>query len=189
MPKLPLIICLTGMPGAGKTTVATALGATGFQTISMGDVVREEASRQGLPLDAQTLGKMMIELRKKHGPGAIALLIAEKIKRSATNHVVIDGLRSMHEVEVLGKHGTVKVLTIHAPKHARFGFLKGRERDDAPASEEEFDLRDRRELDVGIGEAISYSDSIIMNDGTIEDLKRKALDIAGRWKKEIEAGP
>jgi dephospho-CoA kinase len=176
------------MPGAGKTTVATALGAAGFQTISMGDVVREEAKRRGLPMDAQTLGKIMVGLREERGPGAIAHLIAEKISRGSANHVVIDGLRSMQEVDVLRKHGTIKILAIHAPKQARFGFLKGRGRGDAPDSEEEFDLRDKRELGVGIGEAISFSDSIIMNDGTIEDLKRKAVEIAGRWKEEVEAG-
>ena len=48
MPKLPLFICITGMPGAGKTTVAQTLKIYDFKIISMGNVVSEEATRQGL---------------------------------------------------------------------------------------------------------------------------------------------
>ena len=186
MPKKPLIVCITGMPGAGKTTVAEALRPAGFQIISMGDVVREEAKRQGLALDDMSLGKLMLKLRRDLGLGAIAHLIARKMQHDSSNFVAVDGLRSMHEVDVLKQHGTVKVLAVHAPKEARFRFLKSRRRTDAPTSQDEFDTRDKRELDVGIGEAISFSDSVITNDGTIKDLQKRALEIVSRWKKEVE---
>lgn len=186
MPKTPLIICITGMPGAGKTTVAEGLRSAGFQIISMGDVVREEAKRQGLPLDDASLGKLMLKLREDLGPGAIAHLIARKMQNDLSNLVAIDGLRSIHEVDVLKQHGTVKVLAVHATKESRFRFLKSRKRSDVPGSQDEFDTRDKRELDVGIGEAISFSDSVITNDGTIKDLQKRALEVVGRWKREVE---
>ncbi|MGH9923566.1 MAG: AAA family ATPase, partial [Nitrososphaerales archaeon] len=59
-------------------------------------------------------------------------------------------------------------------------------RTDAPTSQDEFDTRDKRELDVGIAEAISFSDNVITNDGTIKDLQKRALEIVNRWKKEVE---
>lgn len=186
MPALPLIICITGMPGAGKTTVARALKANGFRIITMGDVVREEAMRQGLEQDDINLGKLMLKLRKTLGPGAIAHLVVQKMQRDSSMLVAVDGLRSMPEVEVLKKHGVAKILGIHAPKEARFRFLKGRSRKDAPKTEDEFMTRDKRELDVGIVEAISYADSIITNDRTIKQLQEKALEIVSRWKKEVE---
>ncbi|MGI0004620.1 MAG: AAA family ATPase, partial [Candidatus Nitrosotenuis sp.] len=37
MPKL--IVCLTGMPGAGKSTIAAGLEKKGFVSINMGDAV------------------------------------------------------------------------------------------------------------------------------------------------------
>jgi len=89
-------------------------------------------------------------------------------------------------VDVLKKHGIVKVLGIHAPKEARFRFLKERKRTDAPTSQDEFDIRDKREIDVGIAEAISFSDSVITNDGTIKDLQKRAVEIVNRWKNEDE---
>ena len=185
MPKTSLIVCITGMPGSGKTTVAEALSKSGFQIISMGDVIREEAKRQGLPLNDVSLGKLMLKLRKELGLGAIAHLMARKMQHDS-GLVAIDGLRSMAEVEVLKKHGVVKVLAIHAPKESRFRFLKERKRTDAPDSQDEFDTRDKREIDVGIGEAISFSDNVITNDGTIKDLQKRALEVVSRWKKEVE---
>jgi len=186
MPKLPLIICITGMPGAGKTTVAKALETYNFTKIVMGNVVREEAKRRGLKQDNVNLGKLMLKLRQTLGPGAIAHLIVQKMQAESNKLVAVDGLRSMHEVEVLKKYGVVKILGIHAPREARFRFLKGRGRRDAPKTEDEFLNRDKRELDVGIGEAISYSDNIITNDKTIKELQKRALEVVRRWKKEIE---
>jgi len=80
MPKTSLIVCVTGMPGSGKTTVAEALASDGFQIISMGDVIREEAKRQGLPLNDVSLGKLMLKLRNELGLGAIAHLIVRKMQ-------------------------------------------------------------------------------------------------------------
>jgi dephospho-CoA kinase len=188
MPKLPLIVCITGMPGAGKTTVARVLRENSFTVITMGDVVREEAARQGLEQNDANLGNLMLKLRQTLGPGAIAHLVVQKMQREPADQFVIDGLRSMAEVEVLKKHGTVKILGIHAPMEARFRFLKGRRRKDAPKTEDEFLSRDKRELDVGIAETISYSDSIITNDKTIRDLQQMALEVVKRWKKEVEKG-
>jgi len=186
MPELPLIVCITGMPGAGKTTVARALKANGFKIITMGDVVREEAARQGLEQNDVNLGKLMLKLRETLGSGAIAHLVAQKMAKEPSMYVVVDGLRSMHEVEVLKNHGTVKILGIHAPKESRFRFLSGRGRKDAPKDEDEFLTRDKRELKVGIGTAISYADSIITNDKGIKELQQKALEIVKGWKKEVE---
>ena len=53
-----LIVCLTGMPGAGKSSVASFLKEKGFVVMTMGDVVREEAKRQGLEPTDINLGKM-----------------------------------------------------------------------------------------------------------------------------------
>ncbi len=48
MLKDTLIIGLTGMPGAGKTTVANYLSQKGIPLLLMGDVVREAAETDGL---------------------------------------------------------------------------------------------------------------------------------------------
>ena len=38
-----LLVCLTGMPGAGKSTIAEGLESKGYEIINLGNAVREEA--------------------------------------------------------------------------------------------------------------------------------------------------
>ncbi|MBI2006050.1 MAG: AAA family ATPase, partial [Nitrosopumilales archaeon] len=60
-----LIVCLTGMPGAGKSTIANGLKSKGFDVINMGDAVRAEAKKRNLEPTGKNLGKLMLELREK----------------------------------------------------------------------------------------------------------------------------
>ena len=72
-----LIVCLTGMPGAGKSTIALKLKEEGYETFSLGDGVRAEAKKLNLEPTGENLGKLMLELREKNGPGAVAELLKE----------------------------------------------------------------------------------------------------------------
>ena len=67
-----LIVALTGMPGAGKTTVANYLSQKGIPLLIMGDVVREAAQNDELEPTSDNLTKLMIKIKKKTGPEAIA---------------------------------------------------------------------------------------------------------------------
>jgi dephospho-CoA kinase len=184
-----LIVCLTGMPGAGKSSVASFLKEKGFEVVTMGDVVREEAKRQGLEPTDINLGKMMLKLRQDLGPGAVGHIVLQKLARdgSSSNVVVIDGIRSTAEVEVLKKVGHVRLLAIHASQDTRFKHLRKRGRADAPSSSNEFAGRDKRELSVGVSEAIALANEMISNnDLTLEQLKLRAYDIVKEWLKEID---
>jgi dephospho-CoA kinase len=105
-----LIVCLTGMPGAGKSTIANGLKEKGFKIINMGDAVRAEAERRNLEPTSQNLGKLMLELREKNGPGAVAELVKPSIENSNSNVIVIDGIRSNNEIQFLKKSANVKLL-------------------------------------------------------------------------------
>ena len=182
MPKL--IVCLTGMPGAGKTTIADALKSKGFDKFTMGDAVRAEASRRKIEPTGENLGKLMLELREKNGPGAVAELIRDDIKNSKSDVILVDGVRSLAEVNVLKNFGTVKVLAIHASGDTRFKFLTGRGRSDAPSDREDFTKRDSREIGVGMSESIALADETISNNNlTIDQLVATAYDIIKGWIK------
>ena len=183
--KKRFFVCLTGMPGAGKSSVADSLKERGFYVISMGDVVREEARLQNMELTDNNLGNIMLKLRKEMGPGAISHLIVKKTRcedNTLSKIVIIDGIRSIHEVDILKDIGNVKLLAIHASTDTRFKHIKQRARLDKPLNEEDFVVRDKRELTVGISEAIALSDESISNNNlTIEELKEKAYEIIQKW--------
>ena len=188
------------MPGAGKSTVASFLKDKGFAVVTMGDVIREEAKRQGLEPTDVNLGKMMLKLRQDLGPGAVGQIVLQKLHRDHANdssdgsssnknssNVVIDGIRSVAEVEVLKKVGHVRLLAIHASEDTRFKYLRRRGRADAPSDSNEFTGRDKRELSVGVSEAIALANEMISNNElTLEQLKVQAYDIVKGWLDEID---
>ena len=179
-----LIVCLTGMPGAGKSTIAEGLKPKGYEIINMGNAVREEAKKRNLESTRDNLGKLMLELREKNGPGAIAELVKPQIESSIANVILIDGVRSNDEIQVLKKFGTVKLLAVHASTDTRFDFLQKRGRSDDPQTKEHFEERDNREMGVGISNSIALSDYAISNVGlTKDELIEKTFNIIQSWVK------
>jgi len=177
-----LLVCLTGMPGAGKSTIAEGLESKGYEIINLGNAVREEAKKRNLESTRSNLGKLMLDLREKNGPGAVAELVKPKIESSISHVILVDGIRSNDEIKVLRKFGTVKLLAIHASTDTRFNFLQKRGRSDDPQTKEHFEERDTRELGVGISNSIALSDYAISNIGlTKDELIESAFKIIQSW--------
>lgn len=178
------------MPGAGKTTVAKYLHHTGIPLLVMGDVIREAAENQGLTPTSDNLSNLMIKLRRKNGPGAVAHLIVNKInimkkEDDKFNVVIVDGIRSMAEVVVLKEIGNVKLLAIHGSTLTRYTHVKERQRSDVPSNIVEFDKRDKTEMDVGISNAIALADETISNnDITISQLCEQSFAVVQKWMQE-----
>jgi dephospho-CoA kinase len=172
------------MPGAGKSTIAEALKSKGFEKITMGDAVRAEAVRRKIEPTGANLGRLMLEIRQKNGPGAVAELIKDQIANTKSNVILIDGIRSIAEVEVLKKFGTVKILAVHASGDTRFGYLTHRKRRDDPENREEFVVRDSREIKVGMSESIALADETLSNNNlSIPQLVDSAYNIIKGWIK------
>ena len=185
-----LIVALTGMPGAGKTTVANFLAQKGIPLLIMGDVVREAAQNDGLEPTSDNLSKLMLRLREKNGPEAIAYLVADKIEsmkheKKEFGVVIVDGIRSMAEIHVLKRVGNVKLLAIHGSTSTRYSHIRERARSDVPSNIGEFDKRDKVEMRVGISDAIALADETISNnDISISELCNLSLRIVQRWMDE-----
>ena len=190
MSKDTLIVGLTGMPGAGKTTVANYLSQKGIPLLVMGDVVREVAENDGLELTSDNLAKLMLRLRKRNGPEAVAHLIINKIKLMKKEDkqlsvVIVDGIRSMAEVRVLRRIGSVKLLAIHGSTLTRYTHVRERGRSDVPSNIGEFDKRDKIEMDVGISNAIALADETISNnDISISELCERSFITIQKWIQE-----
>lgn len=174
MSMLKLVIGLVGMPGAGKSLVDEVAVAMGFGVVSMGDIIREEARNRGLQLNHENLTRIMFELREKNESGIIAIRTIPKILQSMKQVVVVDGLRSIYEVEEFRKKfPKFSVLCIHASTETRFRRLFGRGRSDDPIHLAAFLDRDSKELQVGIGSVIALSDFMLCNEGTTRQFKTK----------------
>jgi dephospho-CoA kinase len=178
---LLLLVAITGMPGAGKSTAATALEAHGYRRIVMGDVIREETRRRGLEPNQANTGSVMLSLREKYGAGAVAEVCVTSL-RATERLVVVDGIRSMAEVDVFQRVGKVMLLAVHASRARRLALLTDRRRSDAPPTQAAFEERDSRELSIGVGDAIALADECVSNEHlTPEDLGKTAIALVESW--------
>jgi dephospho-CoA kinase len=175
------------MPGAGKSTAAQGLVEQGWRRIVMGDIIREQTRRRGLDPDSKNTGEVMKALRKELGEAAVAKLCLEKIAELGTETVVVDGIRSMAEVEEFTKRADVLLVAVHASPRRRYSLLKERGRMDDPLSYEMFLERDKRELGVGIALAIAMADEVISNEHSSSvKLSKQTAEVVERWLVSVD---
>ncbi len=171
-------VIITGMPGAGKSEIAAAFSSAGFPVITMGDVIREETLKRGLEPNPQNTGTVMLELRAIDGPGAVAKRCIERLRLDQHPTVVIEGCRSIAEIEVFEEFcENIRIVCVHASPRTRYERLRNRGRCDAPLDWVSFRERDLREISVGLGGVIALSDYMIINEGTIDELFEKVQQI------------
>ncbi|MGC9208321.1 MAG: AAA family ATPase [Nitrososphaeria archaeon] len=159
------ILGITGMPGAGKTTIALYVSnRLSIPTFSMGDVIREKSVELGFGLDKESQRRVVKMLREQGGKEIVARLTLDKIARSGSELIIIDGIRSMDEVEFFRKKAKMIILALHASPRRRYSLLRNRGRNDDPKNLNEFLERDRLELELGIGSVIAIADFMIVNE-------------------------
>jgi len=173
-----LVIGLAGMPGSGKSVVVAVAKGRSYGVVVMGDVVREEAERRCLEPSPENLGRIMLELRQKEGESAIAKRCIPEIEKAKEQKVIVDGVRSLAEVEEFKKHFLkFSLVAIHSSPETRFKRLYRRQRSDDPENWEIFHERDMRELSVGLGEAIATAEYTIVNEEKLDVVKEKIKEV------------
>jgi len=183
--KDKLVIGLAGMPGAGKSVVVNVAKTSGYGIVVMGDAVREEAQRRHLESNPETLGKIMLELRQKEGNNVIAKKCIPKIENAKENKIIVDGIRSLNEVEEFKKHfPKFTLIAIQASSATRFKRLHRRQRSDDPADWKIFQERDRRESSVGLEQAIAAAEHTIVNEEELSTVKEKIKEVLRRVEQK-----
>ena len=176
--KERIVVGVAGMPGAGKGTARKIVQKMGHPVVVMGDEIREEAKRRKLKPTPENLGVVMLKLREEEGLAAVAKRCIPKMEKAKEKVIVVEGIRSLHEVDEFRKHfPNFTLIAIHASPETRFRRLFQRNRSDDPKGWETFLERDSRELGVGIGAAIATADHMIVNEGTKAELKRKTREV------------
>jgi len=178
-------VLVTGMPGSGKSIVVEEAVNLGIPVYVMGDVVREETLKRYGKVTPDLMVKTSRDLREEHGEEVIALRTIERVK-PCEKVVVIDGVRSLREVEVFKRYGSVITVAVHSSPKTRFERLLRRKRPGDPSTYEEFYERDMTELRFGLGDVIALADYVVVNEGDIEEAKAKSREIFMKILKEVE---
>ncbi|MFP4001327.1 MAG: AAA family ATPase [Thermoplasmata archaeon] len=171
-----VFILLTGMPGAGKEEFINITKKKEYDIIRMGDVVREQARIADLDSEKESIGGFANREREEHHEGIWADRTLSKVQEEKT---LIDGLRSPEELNIFRSEleKDAPIVAIHSSPDTRYKRLKERAREDAPNNRKEFNERDNRELDWGLGRIIAKADHMIVNEGTLSEYQEKSKEV------------
>jgi len=185
-----LLLLITGMPGAGKSTALAVVAEYGFPILLMGDVIREEVEILGFKPTPENVGRVAVEIRRREGVRAVARRCIQKIRIYFEENrlVAVDGVRSLEEVETFREEfPNVFLVAIHSSPQTRFQRFLERNRSDDPKDWETFRVKDVRELRFGLGNVIAMTEYMIVNESSVENLEaetRKLLEKElGRWSR------
>ena len=167
------VMGISGLPGSGKSLVSEIAIKRGAVIVSMGDIIREEAKKRG-----ESTKENAQKLREEFGQYIVSELTIKKVKKlqeeDSESKIIVEGIRSPHEVDMFKENfEDFIILSIFANPSLRFERLKLRMREDDSTDYAEFKNRDQMELDFGIGDVISLSDKIIINESDLESYINK----------------
>lgn len=167
---MPFVIGLTGLASAGKGSFSDYLVEKyDFKRFVFSDILREEAKKRNLVENKSyeqqkyVLSKLGEKMRQESGRWDIlAIKLIEKIKSGNFDKVVVDGFRSVEEVNLFKKNfEKFYLIFVDADKQIRF--LR-RKKDDRTTTIENVRKRDIENIEVmGLGKVIEMADFKISN--------------------------
>jgi dephospho-CoA kinase len=162
------------MPLSGKTTVAELLEEKGYTVLDMGEVVRIEMEKRGI--EPGNEGEFVNSMRDEHGMDAIAKLSAPYLEEilDEKEKIVITGMRGWKEKERFEEETgeKIEVIAVWSSRETRKQRREERQREE-DVKGQNFDERDWRELENGVGNIMALSNHLIKNEGTMKQLEKK----------------
>lgn len=188
MLHLEMIIGITNLPCSGAGAFARFLAEKGFEEMSYSGLLREELRKRGVEITREAMQNLGNEIREKHGAGELSKRLIAKMKKD--RNYVLTTIRNPAEVEELRKRKDFFLVHLDVPREMRYRWMvaRGRERD--PISYGEFIEMDKKELGFGqkahglqIQACFDIADFKIVNDSSIEELKKKVDELLARIGK------
>lgn len=183
------IVCLVGMCGSGKSTVADELVKKGYSFVRFGQITLDIVIEKCLEPTEENEKVIRESIRKEHGMGAFATLNIPKFDQLLKqNNVVADGLYSWSEYKILKdyyKKNMIVVALVASPE-TRYQRLEARKEIDEkmrnrPYTRDQAKSRDYAEIEnIEKGGPIAMADYYIFNNSNLENLKKETNNLL-RW--------
>ncbi len=189
-----VIVGIVGKIAAGKTTVARFFEDRGFCRVSCSEPLIDLLTRRTeayswvpeIPEERELTRESLIDfgryLKERHGGDVLIRLAVDKKRDCA--RIVIDGVRSREEIERIKSLGGW-VIYVEASPETRFERLvrRGAEKDRDIRSFEDFKVIDDEEEGLyHTSELKGLADYVIVNEGTLGELREKVEEIIERIK-------
>ena len=184
-----MVLAAVGKNGTGKDFFLEYVAKTyGFPMISIGDVVRELATKDGLELTRDNLHATSKKYMSENGQDFFPKMIVEKIKESDTPNFLVSGIRPPSDIAVFKEaFGDIFVLVdvVISDDEVRYQRMlaRGSERDGK--SVEKLRENDIHEEEIfHTSESEKMADYIMKNDGSVEDFYAGVKDFYDNYLKD-----
>ncbi|MCR4616091.1 MAG: AAA family ATPase [Clostridiales bacterium] len=181
-----MVLAAVGKNGTGKDYFLEYISKKyELPMVSIGDIVRELAAKDGLELTRENLHKTSQKYMGMYGQTFFPEQIVKKIKESGKDIFLVSGVRPLSDVKFLKEQfGDEFVLVdiVISDDMVRYGRMlaRGSERDGK-------DINKLREYDEGeekifqTSETEKLADVVIKNDGTVEDFYAAIEDFYAKY--------
>ena len=181
-----IIIGIAGHPSSGKDTSAEYIASKGFFHISLGDILREEMKKLGMPIDRPSIREFVTAERKIKGSHYPTDIACERVN----GNTIMTGFRNLAEVDyVRNQFGENFVLVgMEAPLRTRYERILGRKREGDNISFKEFKEHDEAERNNNpesheVDNVLAQANYIIENTGMRPELYRKIDTLLDQLKE------
>jgi len=182
------LVCIAGMPGAGKSVVSDFFVENGYRFVRFGQVVLDEVKKLSPKPSEKIERKVREGIRKRHGMAAMAILNYPKFKKLLKRgNVIADGLYSWAEYKFLkNKFGKrMYLIAVFAPPELRYQRISTRvmpkndkELRHRPFSKSEAKSRDFAEIEnLDKGGPIAMADYTIVNTEDMRYFKKQINEV------------
>jgi dephospho-CoA kinase len=178
------VVSIVGMTGAGKSEVSKVFEQNGFTLIRFGDLTDEEMKRRGLKPKEASERLVRELLRREQGPHVYAELNQPRIEHALkSSDVVIDGLYSWEEYTCLKSCYVDSFYLVAVWSSPKTRYARLASRSSRRLTPEEAAGRDTAEIEnIAKGGPIAMADFTIINESSLEDLRKEAARIAARLR-------
>lgn len=173
------LVAVVGMAGSGKSIATDYLKENGWTKIYFGGAIYERMKKEGIEITPESQKEFREAIRKEYGMGAVAVILKDEIKAAfEAGNTVLDGLYSWDEYLILREEfgDKLKLICVCCDKKVRYERIGNRV--DRPFNSEEIVIRDVSEIEnLAKGGPIAYADYYLFNNGSLEDYKKRLLEI------------
>jgi dephospho-CoA kinase len=181
MGNMSIVIAVSGLAGAGKTTSTEFMESEGLgQRFYVGQLVLDEVEARCLPAGAESENAIRLEIRDKFGTAAMAKLAAPRIIEmlQSKQNVLLDAVLSLEEFLYYTKECEIAVTLLMIEASFEIRSFRLAQRRDRKLTADELRTRDMLENQaLGIERLLPTARKRIANDGTLEELHVQLREI------------
>ncbi|MFA6909022.1 MAG: AAA family ATPase [Patescibacteria group bacterium] len=171
-----MIIGLTGLPAAGKGTVAKYLvDRYKAKQIRFSDPLRDIAARLYVKPTREHLSHLGVFVRSEFGVDVLEQTLLKDIEKTSHPLYVLDGVRFLDEIEALSKRPDFSLWALDTTFEKRYERIikRGENSGEKLLSKEQFEAHQNLETERSIPDVMKKAAVLIDNNGTIDELYKK----------------